>query len=430
MADEHDEKLHSEKPLTTDETGEAAVQPDTAASTEPNTDSESAPAPEPAIESDGDAPATETPQEKKNRKPLFITLGIVAAAAVIFAAVFAINGIEDAGAKTALEDAIAEDPIITERVIPSTWGDQSGFKATSVSVKDFDRGLFAPDATASLYVKAENGSYELKDFIDVQCEKQGSDWKITQAEVIREEYAPTAPVSDEALLAHLPEIMAKADEGKENLAYINPPSVADFFGIDTEAAVLSNELTLGEDEAQIKLTRMIDGVAHEGTLDVVLEWEDNAEPPDWEIDYVLADEEAEGAIGSVVRDGVSGDVTASQQADIDALEGSSGRFWSQFQQRMDCVEGSPYCFIGFANLAINDCDMQFSVTSNETGETLYESPVIPPDSCLDYFRLAEPLEPGEHSVTVQYTAFGDGWRYANTTETDRDCMIYTKARSR
>ena len=100
-------------------------------------------------------------------------------------------------------------------------------------------------------------------------------------------------------------------------------------------------------------------------------------------------------------------------------------FWSpNFMTRMLGQESSPYVRIGFANIANNDTDMQFTVISNETGEMLYESPRIAPGMCLDFFTLAEPLEPGDHPVTVQYTAYGDGWRYDDTVNVDRDCNIY------
>ncbi len=87
-------------------------------------------------------------------------------------------------------------------------------------------------------------------------------------------------------------------------------------------------------------------------------------------------------------------------------------------------ESSPYVRIGFANITNNDTDMQFTVISNETGDALYESPRLSPGTSLDYLTLAEPLEPGEHPVTVQYTAYGDGWRYDDTVNVDRDCSIY------
>lgn len=366
-------------------------------------------------------------QEKKNRKSLLIALGVIAIAAVILIGIFVVNIMESDSAKNAITNTLPENPAVIEQVIPSTWGDQTGFTVDAVKIREFDRGLFASSATAVVEVQADNGSYQLRDTFDIWCEKQGSSWSIARTDLSNTKYWPIGPVANDALLAHLPEILAKADEPNEHLAYVNPLSAADFFSVDTEAQVLSTEYEEGYETASIKLVRMVNDEAHVGNLDVTLMWDAALDQPDWKLDHVWADENTDGAMGSVVRDGLPANATESDQEEIDVLEVADDHFYTQFQKEMSCMKGSLYCFIGFTNISSNTCDIRFSVLSNETGEVLYESPVIEPGQCLDYFSLAEPLEPGNHSVTVQYTAIGDGWRYIDTTETDEDCSIYTNA---
>ncbi len=375
----------------------------------------------PHVEEDAQDP--EAQPQKKDRKPLFIGLGIAVAVVIIAVVLVLVNGAEDAAAKEGIEASMAESALITERVIPSAWGDQSGFTAVAVQVDELKRGFFASDATAAVTVDAENGAYGLSDGFTVHCKKEDGAWVVDQADLAKESYAPIAKIPDEALLAHLPDIMAKADESKGTFTFANPLSVAGFFGVDTEATIVSNEFDRGEEDAQIALVRMVDGVAHEGKLDVVLGWDAKAEHPDWTIVDVMTLEDTEGAMGSIVREGPSSVLTEDMAADFYDTDIEEGSYWTKFSSTIACKDDSPYGFIAFSNVPANTGDMRFSVISNETGDTLYESPRIAPGMTLDYITLAEPLPTGEHSVTVRYTAFGDGWRYMDTTDSDEDCII-------
>ena len=361
---------------------------------------------------------------KKDRKALTIALAVFSI--VVFAGIGLVifNATGTSAAERAMADSLAQDPAITERVISSTWGEQRGFTTTKVEVRDLDRGFLAPAATATVFVKATNGSFELDDTFTVQCADGGYGWTITQADMVKDVYQPIDKIPDEVLLANLPAIMAKADEVNESLTYVNPLNVTDFFSVDTDAVVVSNAFDRGEEDATIALTRMVDGVAHEGELDVVMGWDAQAEPPDWTLISVTALGDTEGAMGSVVREGLPAYATKADEAEMAGKDAGGGSFWVNFMTRMLGQESSPYVRIGFANIANNDTDMQFTVISNETGDALYESPRLSPGTSLDYLTLAEPLEPGEHPVTVQYTAYGDGWRYDDTVNVDRDCSIY------
>lgn len=376
---------------------------------------------QPAENAPASAPAA---PPKKDRKALTIALAVFSI--VVFAGIGLVifNATGTSAAEKAMADSLAQDPVITERVISSTWGEQRGFTATNVEVRDLDRGFLAPAAAATVSVRATNGSFELNDTFSVQCEDRGYGWAITQADMTKDIYQPAAKIPDEVLLANLPAIMTKADEVNGSLAYANPLNVADFFGVDTKAVVVSNEFDRGEEDATIALTRMVDGIAHEGELDVVMGWDAQAQPPDWTLISVTALGDTEGAMGSVVREGLPASATRADEAEMAGKDAGGGSFWVNFMTRMLGQESSPYVRIGFANIANNDTDMQFTVISNETGEMLYESPRIAPGMCLDFFTLAEPLEPGDHPVTVQYTAYGDGWRYDDTVNVDRDCNIY------
>ena len=126
---------------------------------------------------------------------------------------------------------------------------------------------------------------------------------------------------------------------------------------------------------------------------------------------------------SIVREGPSSVLTEDMAADFYDTDIEEGSYWTKFSSTIACKDDSPYGFIAFSNVPANTGDMRFSVISNETGDTLYESPRIAPGMTLDYITLAEPLPTGEHSVTVRYTAFGDGWRYMDTTDSDEDCII-------
>lgn len=360
---------------------------------------------------------------KKNRKPLLVAAGIVAAAVVLGCILFSVQCAGDASARAAMVAGASESPAITERVIPSTWGDQSGFTTSSVEVADFNRGFLSSTATGTVAVVADNGIYRLSDTFDVLCQNQNGAWTLTQADVTSEKHAPIAKIPDEAIVAHLPEIMAKADEINKSLAYVNPLNVSDFFNVDTEANVLSNELDGGEEDVRIALTRTIDGVPYEGMLDVVLAWDASIEVPDWKMLSVTADQETERVMGSVVRDGVPAFMTNAQLARSHDGELSDGQFWISYQTVMQGFEGSRYANISFANDAENPSDMDFTVISNETGEVLYASPRLVPGTCLDYITLPEPLEVGRHPVTVQLTSYSFGWAYEDTTQTNRDCTI-------
>lgn len=370
------------------------------------------------------APQAEAPQPaKKNRKPLLIGAGIVAAVVIIGCVLFAVQSAGDASAKEAMAADVSEGPAITERVIPSAWGDQSGFTSSSAEVSDFNRGFLSGTATGTVTVTAENGAYRLTDAFEVLCQNENGTWKVSQADVADERYAPIAAVSDEALVAHLPELMAKADEINGKLAYANPLNVGDFFNVDTEASVVSNQFDSGEDDARISLVRMIDGVAYEGALDAVLAWDAKAEVPDWALLSVIADPETERVMGSVVREGVPASMTNAQLASNQEPGLAEGQFWISYLTNLQGFEGSRYANISFMNDAENTSDMDFVVISNETGEVLYESPRMAPGTCLDYITLPEPLEPRTYSVTVQLTSYSPGWAYDDTLNVNRECTI-------
>lgn len=106
---------------------------------------------------------------KKDRKALTIALAVFSI--VVFAGIGLVifNATGTSAAERAMADSLAQDPAITERVISSTWGEQRGFTTTKVEVRDLDRGFLAPAATATVFVKATNGSFELDDTFTVQC---------------------------------------------------------------------------------------------------------------------------------------------------------------------------------------------------------------------------------------------------------------------
>lgn len=60
-----------------------------------------------------------------------------------------------------------------------------------------------------------------------------------------------------------------------------------------------------------------------------------------------------------------------------------------------------------ANSTNNNYPIYFDVTLNDTGETIYSSPVIPVGADLANFALDKPLEAGEYKATVMYTLIRD-----------------------
>lgn len=69
----------------------------------------------------------------------------------------------------------------------------------------------------------------------------------------------------------------------------------------------------------------------------------------------------------------------------------------------ECTAGN----VRIENPPENRYNMVVVITLDETGDTIYISPVIQPNQYLEYIRLPTPLEPGAYPATATFQAIDD-----------------------
>lgn len=364
----------------------------------------------PAEEAAAAPDAVPQPPKKKLSPKARKAVGISLAAVLVIAAgigAFAIwNGQIDGQLKALAVDELRESGLVEQTEVESAWQDQTGFEPGTIAAKKVDRPFGQPQATVEVEAEAANGLYDLTLDYDVRLEERDGQWALAGIDLADMTYWPSAPIPDEALAANLPAILAVADEQRANLDSPWPRTFASTFGPGTEVTITKNDFAQTFDNVTMDLSSVCEGIPCEGSLDLTFRWTTaTTGKGDWDLSLVDPSHDAYGALGSIPHEGLYSFATAEEVEEASSLSPAWGAYWIRFSEGATFRHGAKYAEFSFENIPGNSVDLAFTITLNDTGQVVYESPRLWPNSSIDAIRLNTDLEPGTYSATVATRAY-------------------------
>ncbi len=350
--------------------------------------------------------AAKTPGKKLR---IFIIIGaVIVALALIIGGIVIANFLEENHLKAQIAADLSKDPAVSELVLPGELFDETGFEVVSMRISEFNHSWFSDKASVDVIATLKNGCIQGINRYALEYDKPDGEWDLVSTELKTESYTPYASIPDDVILENLGKLIAKTDETNAE-DDIWPVNLTDFFDETTTATIIENDLYDASDFIQLKIERTSNEIEISGDLHIDLFWQLSADStPQWIISSSWVNSDIYLTISSIPHEGVSRYTTEDEQAA--SLNKSVGwdEFYTSFIDEPIVEKGSYYAIIGFENIPNNKVDMEFMVTLDETGEVLYQSPRLSPNTCIDTIKLSKCLELGTHSATITIKSYDQG----------------------
>ncbi len=317
-------------------------------------------------------------RDRKWTKPLLIVVVCVLVLAIVVGAYFVWQTGEKRSIASAAVDQLKGSEAVAGLVIPSEWGDQTGFSVGGVDVDSVESGIL-PGGNAQVAIKADidNGHYAGQAQYDIAMKKDGPSWVADDIKQTALNYYPVSGISDEALLSRIPELVGEAYSFlvEEDTAYPDPTTL---FGEGSAGEVVSNAFENLSDDVEMTLSAQRDGNTYQGSLSLSFEWIDaGEEQPDWHLVIADLDEEAYLIAGSFLSEGVEmGD-------DYEPL--GQEEWLLAISKQLDFRDGSQYAWAFLENPADSSVDISVTIELDD-GQVIYTSPRIPPNHEIEAIR--------------------------------------------
>lgn len=372
--------------------------------------------------------ATTASKKRLIPRPLIAISAAIIVIALAIGAFFLMSIAEDNAIKTCIARTMEDDAdgTLSGTIIPSRWGDQSGFSFKRMQLLSFERDpLASPQAaSATIRVTADNDYYGLLDDFAIACEKIDGAWTVTSTERTVERYEPISAIPDEVLSANLPAIIEAADASNAETFRTQAHMLANVFGADTTASIDENEMADGSDYVTMTLATNKDGRACTGCLDMAFDWVEQPNGSfDWDLGYIACDDETAAMAGSFPHEGMSYFDTDEQASEAEDLRPAAGQYYMMYLEEILVRPETTYAMLCFENIPHNDVDMEAVVVRSDTNETLCETPRIAPNMTFDTFEVPSDLAPGEYPITLRINAYEKGTSWLAGTKTLTDIMM-------
>lgn len=345
---------------------------------------------------------------KKKMKMIIIVGAAIILAALIAGGIVLANFFDENSLRGQMAEKLSSDPVVSELVLPGEILDETGFKVDDIQINSLDHAMFSDKATANVLAIVKNDCIQGYNRYTLSFEKANGAWELVAAETRSADYMPYAPISDDVVLAHLPELLAQVDTMNANIGYY-PVDLAAYYGEGTQAEIISNEVNGYNDEISMSISTDRDSATLEGEFTIDLLWNTTTgEDPMWTTAYASATADTYYQIGSVPHEGVFSYATEADQADSLNQSVAWDEFYTHYLPNVRFGKSGKYALIGFENIPNNRVDMEFKITRDDTGETIYQSERITPNHCLDAIALDTPLEAGTYPATLTITSYEPG----------------------
>lgn len=350
----------------------------------------------------------EDPVFKKRIRALIIAGAVIVLAALISGGVILANFFDENNLRQQMADKLSNDPIVSELTLSGEIFNESGFKVDDIQIDSLNHSMFSDKASANVLAIVKNDCIQGYNRYALSFEKAGGDWELTSVELQSADYIPYAPISDEIILDHLPQLIAQVDSMNAEIGYY-PIDLASYYGEDAQGSILSNEISGYNDEITMSLSATHNEGALEGEFTIDLLWNTTSDKnPMWTTAYAAATADTYFQIGSTVHEGVFSYATEADQSDSRNQSVAWDQFFTHYLPDVRFGKSGKYALIGFENIPKNNVDMEFKITRDDTGEVIYQSARITPNHCLDAIALDTPLEAGTYPATITITSYEPG----------------------
>lgn len=351
---------------------------------------------------------TEPAEPDKKLRVIIVIGAIIIALALIIGGIVLVNFMDENSLKSQISEMLADDPAVSELTLPGQFSDETDFVVDGVQFDGFTHAPFSDKASANVLAVLKNECIQGYNRYNLSLVKTDGAWRFDNVELKSADYSAFAPISDEALLSHIAEITSEVDKmNSENDGW--PVSISSFFGDVPTAEITSNVLNGGIDNIDILISTARDDQEYTGNLILNLVWQDLPDSsPQWTLVESYATADTYGAIGSVPHEGVSPYATQAQQQEYANQKVAWDEFYTIYMTDIAALSDSNYAWIGFTNIPNNTVDMEYTLTLDETGEVLYQSPRIGPNTTIDTAHLSRKLDAGKHSATVTLYLYEKG----------------------
>lgn len=353
-----------------------------------------APAPAPAS-----APVS-APSQRRWLKPLIVAVVCVLVVGIVVGAYFVWQAAEKRAIASSAVEQLKDSEAVAGLVIPSEWGDQSGFAVGGVDVNAVDCGpLPGGSAHVSIVADIDNGRYAGQAEYDVGMRKDGASWTAESVDQKSLRYYPVSGIADEVLLGRIPELVGEAYAlAQKSSDLLRDPSL--IFGEGTTGQVLVNAFENFDDNVDIMLEGNYGGTTYREKLSLYFKWVDAGDAPaDWRLSAADLAEDAYMAVASFPTDGVT------MQDDYEPL--AEGEWSASISPELDFAYGSRYAWAFVTNPPESGVDIMFTVEL-DSGQLIYTSPRIPPNHTLEAIRADELPPKGEYDAVARFRAYRGG----------------------
>ncbi|MCI9628406.1 MAG: hypothetical protein HFJ64_04180 [Eggerthellaceae bacterium] len=352
--------------------------------------------------------ASESTAFKKKMRALIIAGVVIVLAALISGGVILANFFDENSLRQQMADKLSNDPIVSELTLTGEIFNESDFKVDDIQIDSLSHSMFSDKASANVLALIKNDCIQGYNRYELSFEKTSGAWELASAELRSADYVPYAPISDEIVLNHLPQLIAQVDSMNESIGYY-PIDLANYYGEGTQAEIISNEASGYNDNISISISTDRDGVTLEGEFTIDLLWNTTKDKdPMWTTAYASATSDTYLQIGSILHEGVFSYANEADQADSRNQNVAWDQFFTHYLPDVRFGKSGKYALIGFENIPNNSVDMEFKITRDDTGEVIYQSERIAPNHCLDAIALATPLEAGTYPATITITSYEPG----------------------
>lgn len=361
-------------------------------------------APAPASNGEG-KPAVN--RDRKWTKPLLIVVVCVLVLAIVVGAYFVWQTGEKRSIASAAVDQLKGSEAVAGLVIPSEWGDQTGFSVGGVDVDSVESGIL-PGGSAQVAIKADidNGHYAGQAQYEIAMKKDGPSWVADGINQTALNYFPVSGISDEVLLGRIPELVDEAYSFlvEEDTAYPDPTTL---FGEGSAGEVVSNAFENLSDDVEMTLSAQRDGNTYQAVLSLSFEWDDaGEEPADWNLVSAFLDDEAYLLAGSFLSEG----------ADMpdDYVPLGRDEWLSSISPQLDFRDGSQYAWALLRNPPDSSVDVTVTIELDD-GQVIYTSPRIPPNYELEAIRADWLPAHGVYDAKARFQAYEGGTLVGDNT---------------
>lgn len=351
-------------------------------------------------------PAAKTPNKKLR---IIIIIGaVIIALALIMGGIVIANFLEENSLKAQIAADLSKDPAVSELVLPGELFDETGFEVEDVQIDGLVHTWFSNEASANVLASLKNDCIHGLNRYAIKCNKVNGEWVLDSVEAKSENYEPYAPIPDDVILSNLGRLITEVD----SLSAVNgiwPIDLVDYYGEDTTGSITANDLHGANDEVSIAIETVYNDQTLKGNLVFDLFWAQAKDStPSWTIGYASATDDTYLAASSIPHSGVNLYATEAEQQDYLNMTVANDEFFTSYIEELDFEKDDHYTIIGFQNIPNNKVDMEFTITLDDTGEVLYQSPRLSPNTSIDAIAFTRDLEPGIYNATITIKVFEQG----------------------